>query len=134
MTLRRQRSAVLSRCESTFGVCPRLSNSATTCPYNNTIRPLREPFSASVQPALVPQRVNGYRESQGKSNKVEAEEVASLITACLEDPAYAKNELGEPTSFGVISLLGDEQAYLIESKLRERLAPDVLHQTPIALR
>ena len=108
-----------------FRCVPEIIQFSNHLSYNNTIRPLREPFSASVQPALVPQRVNGYRESQGKSNKVEAEEVASLITACLEDPAYAKNELGEPTSFGVISLLGDEQAYLIESKLRERLAPDV---------
>ena len=108
-----------------FRCVPEIIQFSNHLSYNNTIRPLREPFSASVRPALVPQRVNGYRESQGKSNKVEAEEVASLITACLEDPAYAKNELGESTSFGVISLLGDEQAYLIESKLRERLAPDV---------
>ena len=108
-----------------FRCVPEIIQFSNQLSYNNTIRPLREPFSASVSPALVPQRVNGYRESQGKSNKVEAEEVASLITACLEDPSYAKNELGEPTSFGIISLLGDEQAYLIESLLRKRLAPDV---------
>ena len=41
---------------------------------------------------------------------------------------YTKNELGEPTSFGVISLLGDEQAYLIESKLRQSLPPDVFER------
>ena len=108
-----------------FRCVPEIIQFSNQLSCNNTIRPLREPFSASVSPALVPQRVNGYRESQGKSNKVEAEEVASLITACLEDPSYAKNELGEPTSFGIISLLGDEQAYLIESLLRKRLAPDV---------
>ena len=108
-----------------FRCVPEIIQFSNHLSYNNTILPLREPFSASIRPALVPQRVNGYRESQGKSNNVEAEEIVALITACLEDPEYAQNESGEPTSFGVISLLGDEQAYLIESKLRERLAPDV---------
>ena len=93
--------------------------------YNNTIRALREPYSSNVDSAVVPQRVNGFRESQTKTNKVEAEEVASLIAACLEDPSYIENDLGEPTTFGVISLLGDEQAYLIESMLRQRLPVDV---------
>ena len=106
-----------------FRCVPEIIQFSNHLSYSNTIRPLREPFSASVRPALVSQRVNGQR--HGKSNEVEAEEIVSLITACLQDPAYAKNESGEPTSFGVISLLGDEQADLVESKLRERLALDV---------
>ena len=106
-----------------FRCVPEIIQFSNHLSYDNTIRPLREPFSARVRPALISQRVNGERD--GKSNEVEAEELASLITACLEDPAYANKESGEPTSFGVISLLGDEQAYVIESKLRERLAPDV---------
>ena len=106
-----------------FRCVPEIIQFSNHLSYNNTIRPLREPFSASVRPAFVSQRVNGQR--HGKSNEVEAEEIVSLITACLQDPAYAKNESGEPTSFGVISLLGDEQADLVESKLRERLALDV---------
>ena len=106
-----------------FRCVPEIIQFSNHLSYSNTIRPLREPFSASVRPALVSQRVNGQR--HGKSNEVEAEEIVSLITACLQDPAYANNESGEPTSFGVISLLGDEQADLIESKLCERLALDV---------
>ena len=106
-----------------FRCVPEIIQFSNHLSYNNTIRPLREPFSASVRPALVSQRVNGQR--HGKSNEVEAEEIVSLIAACLQDPAYANNESGEPTSFGVISLLGDEQADLLESKLRERLALDV---------
>ena len=93
--------------------------------YNNTIRALREPYSSKVGSAVVPQRVNGYREPQTKTNEVEAEEITSLVAACLDDPAYVQNELGERTSLGVISLLGDEQAYLIESMLRQRLPVDV---------
>ena len=93
--------------------------------YNNTIRALREPYSSKVGSAVVPQRVNGYREPQTKTNEVEAEEITSLVAACLDDPAYVENELGERTSLGVISLLGDEQAYLIESMLRQRLPLEV---------
>ena len=106
-----------------FRCVPEIIQFSNHLSYNGSIRPLREQSSASVCPALVSQRVNGRR--AGKSNEVEAEEIASLIAACFQDPAYAKNESGAPTSFGVISLLGDEQAFLIESKLRKRLPPDI---------
>ena len=108
-----------------FRCVPEIIQFSNHLSYNNAIRPLREPSAASVRPALVPQRVTGYRDSRAKTNEIEAEEIASLVTACLEDSMYAKNESGDPTSFGVISLLGDEQAYLIESKLRQCLGPDV---------
>ena len=111
-----------------FRCVPEIIQFSNHLSYNNAIRPLREPFSASVRPALVPQRVTGYRDSRAKTNEVEAEEVASLVTACLEDSMYTKNESGDPTSFGVISLLGDEQAYLIECKLRQSLGPDVFER------
>jgi len=90
-----------------------------------TIIPLREPHSAPVKPAVVAHRVNGFRDGRGKTNEVEAEEVASLVIACLGDADYALNDFDQPTSFGVISLLGDEQALLIENMLRLRIAPDV---------
>lgn len=96
--------------------------------YGHTIRPLREPLSASVRPALVAHRVHGFRDEQGKLNQVEAEEIASLVCACLSDAEYAQNESRRPTSFGVISLLGDEQALLIENLLRRRLSPDVFEK------
>ena len=80
-------------------------------------------MSASVRPALIAHRVHGFRDSNGKTNQVEAEEIASLIIACLTDPAYALNESGQPTTFGVISLVGVEQALLIEEVLRQRLSP-----------
>lgn len=93
----------------------------------NTIIPLREPHSSPVKPALVAHRVNGFRDEHGKTNEVEAQEIASLVIACINDPEYAKNDLRpeQPTSFGVISLLGDEQALFIENILRMRLSPDV---------
>src|SRR5207249_810621 len=93
--------------------------------YNNAIRPLREPFSSPVRPALIPHRVQGFRSEAGKANEVEAEEIAALVAACLADPDYELNDSGQPTTFGVISLLGEEQALLIENILRRHLAPDI---------
>lgn len=107
-----------------FRCVPEIIQFSNHLSYSNTIRSLREPLSGSVRPALVSHRVPGFRDEQSKTNVVEAEEVASLLIACLGDPEYERNESGRPTSFGVISLLGDEQALLIESLLRRRLSPD----------
>jgi very-short-patch-repair endonuclease len=108
-----------------FRCVPEIIQFSNHLSYNNSIRPLREPFSSPVRPALIPHRVHGFRSKGQKSNDVEAEEIASLVVACLTDPAYEHNDLGQPTTFGVISLLGDEQALLIENMLRIRLSPDV---------
>ena len=59
---------------------------------------------------------------------MEAEGIASLLIACLDDPDYQRNESGQPTSFGVISLLGDDQALLIESTIRRHLPPAVFEK------
>ncbi len=91
--------------------------------YERKIKPLRESASSSLKPALIPHRVKGGSKD-GKINADEAEEIASLILACLEQPEYQTNDQGEPTTFGVISLLGDEQAVLIESLLRARLSAE----------
>ena len=96
--------------------------------YDSKIQALREASSASVKPAVVSQRVPGHRVLRDKTNAVEAEEVVSLVLACLESPSYQHNESGEWTSFGVISLLGDEQAIMIEEMLRRHLAPDVFER------
>ncbi len=109
-----------------FRCVPEIIQFSNHLSYGGTIRPLREPFVASVRPALIAHRVHGFRAAGGKTNEVEAEEIASLVIACLNDPEYALNEAGYPTSFGVISLLGDEQALLIENILRLRLSPDVI--------
>lgn len=108
-----------------FRCVPEIIQFSNHLSYNNSIRPLREPLSASVRPALVAHRVNGFRNARGKANEVEAEEIASLVVACLSDSEYARNESGQPTSFGVISLLGDEQALMVDNLLRLRLAPDI---------
>ena len=109
-----------------FRCVPEIIQFSSTLSYENSIRPLREPMSAPVRPFVVSHRVNGFRGEHGKTNEVEAEEIASLVMACLTDEDYILNEKKKPTSFGVISLLGqDEQALAIENILRLRLSPDV---------
>jgi very-short-patch-repair endonuclease len=111
-----------------FRCVPEIIQFSNHLSYANSIRPLREPLSASVRPALVAHRVRGFRDGRGKTNPVEAEEIASLLVACLDDPEYQRNESGQPTSFGIISLLGDDQAILIESTIRKHVPPDVLER------
>ena len=60
-------------------------------------------------------RVNGSK--VGKKNLVEAETIASLIVAAVEQPEYAGK------TFGVISLVGDEQADEVDKMLRTKLDP-----------
>src|SRR5437588_9617990 len=60
----------------------------------------------------------------GKVNHQEADVIASLIAAALEQTEYQTNEFGRPYSFGVVSLVGEEQALEIDRLLRTHLAPN----------
>ena len=81
--------------------------------YSGAIKPLRESASTPIKPALVAHRIEGNR--QGKKNLEEADAITALIAAAIEQPEYAGK------TFGVISLVGDEQAKEIETRLRTRL-------------
>lgn len=108
-----------------FRCVPEIIQFSNHLSYNNAIRPLREPFLSPVRPALIPQRVVGFRGEHGKTNDIEAKEIASLVMACLNDPVYKLNDFAQPTTYGVISLVGEEQALLVEYILRQHLSPDV---------
>lgn len=113
-----------------FRCVPEIIQFCNHLSYENSIRPLREPMFAPVRPFVVSHRVNGFRGENCKTNEIEAEEIASLVIACLNNATYqltkdGPNEPERPTTFGVISLLGDEQATLIENILRLRVSPDV---------
>ena len=86
--------------------------------YDGTIKPLREQSSSSLIRSMVPYRVEGGVREDGKVNTLEAVTIASLIVAASKDPAYAG------LTFGVISLVGDEQAMEIERLLLRHLTPD----------
>jgi len=83
--------------------------------YKGFIQPLRIPTASErLDPPLVDIFVaNGYRATKGQ-NPPEAECIASEIDTILRDPKMAGR------SIGVVSLLGPEQALLIDKMVRAR--------------
>ena len=98
-----------------FRCVPEIIQFSNALCYDFSIRPLREAASTEVKPALVAHRVDGR--SSGKVNEEEAAEITRLIRACFELPEY----IGK--TFGVISMVGDEQAKLVDKYLRQHLDP-----------
>ena len=93
--------------------------------YDGDILPLRESDKVLV-PAVVAHRVpHGKRQGRAKTNDEEAREITALIAACIEQPEY------ENKTFGVISLVGDDQALLIQRYLTQRLTPSVMQSRRI---
>jgi len=82
--------------------------------YNGIIRPLRDSGSIKLRPATVAFRVEDGVAGR-KTNRREAQYTAALIKACTEMPEYRKS------TFGVITMLGDEQAVVIDRMLRSKL-------------
>jgi very-short-patch-repair endonuclease len=103
-----------------FRCVPDIIQFSNTLSYDGKIRPLREASSARVRPPTVVYRVEGSRTD--KVNSTEATAVACLVAAACEQPEYAG------ATFGVISLVGEEQALEIERLLRNRLAPEEYDQ------
>ena len=91
--------------------------------YEGRIKPLRDTSSVILRPHTISYRVQGASRDD-KVNAAEALAVASLICAALEQPEYGKAR----TSFGVVSLLGEEQAIEIERRLRNHLSPNTYEQ------
>jgi len=100
-----------------FRCLPEIINFSNGLSYNYKIKPLRDASNVRIKPAVVPYRVpDGYR-TFNKTNKIEAEHIASLICACVENEEY------DGKTIGVISLLGQEQAYEIDKLLQTKLDP-----------
>lgn len=91
--------------------------------YDGEIKPLRDASRVQLRPHVLPYRVSGATRD-GKVNHEEALAVASLLIASLEEREYQRNEFGEPTSYGVVSLVGEEQALEIDRLLRTHVSPD----------
>jgi very-short-patch-repair endonuclease len=97
--------------------------------YEGEIKPLRESSTVLTRPFAVSHRVAGASR-QGHVNEAEALEAVSLIVAMCERPEY----IGK--TIGVISMLGEEQALLIDRLLRARITEtayaerDILCGTP----
>ena len=98
-----------------FRSVPEIVGYSNRTSYDNQILPLRDSNSSIIKPAIVECKVAGKRDEKNKINRVEAESIVSLIEACLAMKEY-KN-----STFGVISLLGDEQAELIQNLIVKRI-------------
>jgi very-short-patch-repair endonuclease len=106
-----------------FRCAPNIIAFSNALSYKGEIRPLREASAINLNPHVLPYRVEGGRGQNDGVNDVEAEVIASLICAAIEQPEYAANEFSKPTSFGVVSLVGAHQAMRVDALLRQRLEP-----------
>src|SRR5207237_3624143 len=87
------------------------------------IKPLRDASLVHLRPHTTAHRFSGAGR-EGKINRQEAVTVASLLAAAMEQREYRKNDAGPPLSFGVVSLVGDEQAIEIDNLVRAHISPD----------
>lgn len=109
-----------------FRCVPEIIQFSNDLSYGGDIIPLRYPEkNESFEEPVVAVRVDGYRDDVKKLNSVEAEAIADKIIECCKDEKYTN------MTMGVISLLGDEQAKLIDSLLREKLGEQEMAQRKI---
>ena len=106
-----------------FRCVPEIIQFSNLISYDYRIKPLRDASRVRLRPHTIAYRVSGSSRD-GKINRQEAQALASLLAAAIEQPEYEKNDAGQPTSFGVVSLVGDEQAIEIDNLLRSHLSPD----------
>lgn len=84
--------------------------------YESKLKPLRHPHPKGLlKPALAPILVEeGYENTNNKVNEPEAKAIVEKLVQCLDDPNYQKRPDGRPCTFGVVSLLADDQAKYIK--------------------
>jgi len=109
-----------------FRCVPEIIGYSNKLSYKFRIKPLRDASNCVIGPPVVSYRAyNGKREGHRKINTQEAETIVALMLACIEQPKYANK------TFGVISLLGDDQAKLIQQLILRIIEPDVIEERRI---
>ncbi|HEY4816353.1 MAG TPA: AAA domain-containing protein [Candidatus Acidoferrum sp.] len=106
-----------------FRCVPEIIQFSNVVSYDGRIKPLRDASRVHLRPHTIAHRVSGSSRD-GKINRQEALTVASLLAAAMEQSEYKKNDAGQPLSFGVVSLVGDEQAVEIDNVIRAHVSPD----------
>jgi very-short-patch-repair endonuclease len=106
-----------------FRCVPEIIQFSNMISYDGRIKPLRDASRVHLRPHTIAHRVSGSSRD-GKINRQEAQTVASLLAAAMEQPEYKKNDAGQPLTFGVVSLVGDEQAIEIDNLVRAHVSPD----------
>lgn len=96
-----------------FRCVPQIISFSNALSYEGKIRPLREANSSHLKPPCVPFRVNGIRD--GDVNREEANQIVAFIKAMIKHEAYAGKTIG------VISMLGESQAVLIQSMIHKEV-------------
>ena len=92
-----------------FRSVPEIIEYSNILSYDGKILPLRDTNDTNLKPALNIVKVDGVRD--GDTNKAEADKILEMIKEILKDPAY------DGKTIGVISLMGDAQAKLIEEMM-----------------
>jgi len=90
-----------------FRCVPDIIEFSNRLSYDGEIRPLRAP-DAAPRPHVVEYLVDEGTLRSGKTNRAEAQTIAALLKAATDLPEYAGKTMG------AITLLGDEQAGLIQ--------------------
>jgi very-short-patch-repair endonuclease len=99
-----------------FRCLPEIIEFSNQLAYNGDILPLREQPADTAWQSVIDVHVrDGYREPGTDTNPPEADYIVAKIAELCADPRYGGK------TFGVISLLGDGQAQLIQGKLIDRL-------------
>lgn len=99
-----------------FRCVPDIINFSNWLSYDFKIKPLRDVGNSKLLPAVVNYRVSdGWRER--KTNPNEAKTIVALMRACMQQPEYANK------TFGVISLLGDDQVKMIQAEIYKQIDP-----------
>lgn len=94
------------------------SNRIAYEPDGIRLLPVRQHGRNRLDPIVTRFCEGGYRHGKSKVNPVEVGAIVDAVEKCCADPAY------DGKTFGVIALLGDEQARAIEAQLLKRLPPE----------
>lgn len=99
-----------------FRCVPEIIEFSNHLSYDGMIKPLRDASRVALKPHVIAHRVEGHVGFRNV-NEEEGREIAALLLAASEQPEY------DGKTFGVISLVGDEQAVWIDRLLRQHLDP-----------
>lgn len=98
-----------------FRCVPEIIGFSNMLSYDYKIKPLRAASDSSIFPAVVNYRVDKGIRTENKTNYKEAMTIVALIKACIAQEEY------KDKTFGVISLLGNEQAELIRKLIDQKI-------------
>ena len=99
-----------------FRCVPQIIGFSNLLSYDGRIKPLREAGSSDLLPAVVRCRIpGGARADKRKINHAEAEAITALMLGCMAQPEY------DGKTFGVISMLGDDQVKLIQQHIERTI-------------